>query len=76
MCASWPFQISSEAVAELIASDLGDPDYLVRLPFSSQLHTSTSRLQSWTLDPVHISRSAEQKLEVRDYDAWAYPRRD
>ena len=31
MCASWPFQISSEAVAELIASDLGDPDYLVRL---------------------------------------------
>ncbi len=31
MCASWPYQISSEAVAELIASDVGDPDYLVRL---------------------------------------------
>ena len=30
MCASWPYQISSEAVAELIASDIGDPDYLVR----------------------------------------------
>ena len=30
MCASWPYQISSEAVAELIASDVGDPDYLVR----------------------------------------------
>ena len=31
MCASWPFQICSEAVAELIASDIGDPDYLVRI---------------------------------------------
>ena len=29
MCASWPYQISSECVAELIASDIGDPDYLV-----------------------------------------------
>ena len=31
MCVSWPYQISSEAVAELIASDVGDPDYLVCL---------------------------------------------
>ena len=31
MCASWPYQISSECVAELIASDIGDPDYLVSL---------------------------------------------
>ena len=29
MCESWPYQISSECVAELIASDSGDPDYLV-----------------------------------------------
>ena len=29
MCASWPYQISSESVAELIASDIGDPDYMV-----------------------------------------------
>ena len=29
MCASYPYQHSSESVAELIASDTGEPEYLV-----------------------------------------------
>jgi len=30
MCAAYPYHVAAEDVAELIASDAGDPEYLVR----------------------------------------------
>ena len=41
MCASWPYHISSECVAELIASDIGDPEYMVS-GITSVLQASTA----------------------------------
>ena len=32
MCAAYPYHVAAEDVAELIASDAGDPDYLVSNP--------------------------------------------
>ena len=36
MCAAYPYHVPAEDVAELLASDNGDPEYLVRMRCSVQ----------------------------------------
>jgi len=42
MCAAYPYHVAAEDVAELIASDAGDPEYLVSCKCSRRECTAAS----------------------------------